>query len=110
MGNGVPVRLSNELAARARTAAELEDRSISGQVEHWARIGQAIEEVIGASTMKRLKARSHDPQLHARLARADTDEGAAAAAKLIAQRDPVRYGIGGNGKIVRVDSRKSRRR
>lgn len=108
MGNGVPVRLSNELAARARTAAELEDRSISGQVEHWARIGQAIEEVIAASTMKRLKARSHDPDLQARLARADTDEGAAAAAKFIAQRDPVRHGIDRNGKVVRVAKQRRR--
>jgi hypothetical protein len=109
MGNGVPVRLSNELAARARTAAELEDRSISGQVEHWARIGQAIEDVIAASTMKRLKARSHDPELHARISRAATAEGTAAAAKLIAQRDPVRYGTDRNGKIVRVGAPKPRR-
>jgi hypothetical protein len=102
MANGVPVRLSDTLAKRARTAAEVLDRSLTEQVEHWARLGQVVEDAILAATVRRLKARSYDPELGDRLAAASTAEGRARAAKLIRERDAVRHGIGEGGAIVRV--------
>ena len=90
---GIPVRLSEKLTTRARAAAEVLDRSLTEQVEHWARLGQIVEATVTAGTLERLKARSHDPKLPALLAAADTAPGRAKAAKLIASRDRVRHGL-----------------
>ena len=109
MANGIPVRLSGDLASRARTAAATQERSLTEQVEHWARLGQVVEEAILAATVQRLKARSHDPELQARIARATTSEGQLKAAELIRNRNPVRYGLDTNGAIRAVRSRKSKR-
>lgn len=37
------VRLSKTIIEAAREAGKLQSRSISGQIEHWARLGHAIE-------------------------------------------------------------------
>ncbi|KAF0118003.1 MAG: hypothetical protein FD163_391 [Hyphomonadaceae bacterium] len=37
------VRLSKEIIESARNACDLQTRSIAGQIEHWARLGRAIE-------------------------------------------------------------------
>jgi len=83
---GIPVRLSEALTVRARTAAAVLERSLTEQVEHWARLGQAVEAAISAKTLHALKARSHDPELAERLAAADTPAGRKGAAKLIRDR------------------------
>lgn len=100
MSNGVPVRLSAELASRARVAAETLDRSLTQQVEHWARLGQEVEAAVMAATVERLKARSHDPDLDGRLAFAASTEGRARALELIRARNPVRHGIESDGRSV----------
>lgn len=102
MANGVPVRLSEALTVRARAAAAVLDRSLTEQVEHWARLGQVVEATISAATVQRLKARSYDPELTQRLAVATTAEGRARAAKLIENRNAVRHGIADDGSIVRL--------
>jgi hypothetical protein len=111
MSSGTPVRLSSELAARARSAAHTQERSLTDQVEHWARLGQAVEDAVLAATVQRLKARSHDPALSTRLAHSKTPEGRAKAAELIRSRNPVRYGVGADGaiRVTREASRKKRR-
>jgi hypothetical protein len=108
MGSGIPVRLSAKLAVRARAAAETLDRSLTEQVEHWARLGQVVEEAILSATVQRLKARSHDPELADRLALANTSEGQAKAAKLIRERNHVRYGVEDDGSIRVLRSEKKR--
>jgi ParD-like antitoxin of type II bacterial toxin-antitoxin system len=90
--NGIPVRLSEALASSARAAAAVTERSLTEQVEHWARLGAAVEAVVSHRTVTVLKTRSHDPELGARLAFAKTPGGRAHAAQLIAERDPVRHG------------------
>lgn len=99
VASGIPVRLSGELAARARVAAATQDRSLTEQVEHWARLGQAVEDAVLAATVQRLKARSHDPALDERLAFASSPAGQAAAAKLIAERNVVLHGIDAAGRV-----------
>src|SRR5258706_12479883 len=93
MSSGIPVRLSEALTVRARTAAEVNERSLTEQVEHWARLGQVVEAAILSATVQRLKARSHDPDLASRLVFASTPEGQAKAAKLIKARNPIRHGL-----------------
>ena len=98
--SGVPVRLSEKLTARAREAAEVLDRSLTEQVEHWARLGQIVEAAISAGAVERLKARSYDPKLPAMLAAADSEQGRVKAAKLIRERNAIRYGTDASGAIV----------
>lgn len=43
------VRLSNEMIALARTEGDLMRRSITEQLEHWARLGRALEQQPGLS-------------------------------------------------------------
>lgn len=102
MANGIPVRLSEALTVRARVAAEQQDRSLTEQVEHWARLGQAVEDAVLAATVQRLKARSHDPDLTKRLELAASDEGRAKAAALIRSRNAIRHGIGPGGDVVQI--------
>ena len=102
MANGVPVRLSEALTLRARTVAAIQDRSLTEQVEHWARLGQVVEAAISAETMQRLKARSYDEGLEDALGVADTAQGRAAAAMLIRAENPVRYEELSRGTMVAV--------
>jgi hypothetical protein len=53
-----PVKLSNAVVSAARKAASEANRSIAGQVEHWATLGRAIEGMLtsaDASALKRSK-------------------------------------------------------
>lgn len=110
--HGIPIRLSAALATSAREMATVEDRSLTEQVEHWARIGRVVEEAVRTTTVRYLKAASHDERLPALLAAADSAEGRAAAAQLIAQRHPVRYGVDVRNPddILRIDRAGSRTR
>jgi hypothetical protein len=38
------VRVSNELVREAKIFSKIDQRSITGQIEHWAKIGKCAEE------------------------------------------------------------------
>ena len=38
------VKISNDLAAKAKVQSKVFKRSIAGQIEYWAKIGQIVEE------------------------------------------------------------------
>ncbi len=40
---GMPVKLSDELVNLARQEAQGAERSITGQIEHWAKLGRSLE-------------------------------------------------------------------
>ncbi|MFN8613671.1 MAG: hypothetical protein U0931_39415 [Vulcanimicrobiota bacterium] len=50
-----PVRLSDEIMADARLASDVLDRSIAGQIEHWARLGQTLERHLNLAQIMALK-------------------------------------------------------
>jgi hypothetical protein len=108
MANGIPVRLSEALTVRARTAAETQNRSLTEQVEHWAQLGRVVEDAIMSATVQRLKVRSQDPELAKRLAFANTAEGRTKAARVIRERNPVRHSADSNGSIRAVRGRRSK--
>jgi hypothetical protein len=66
--NLASIKLTAELVDQARRDAAVFSRSISGQVEHWARIGQAIEAAPGF-TLDRVHA-----ALEGRMSAADLTE------------------------------------
>jgi hypothetical protein len=90
---GVPVRLSSRLAERAREAAAVEDRSLTEQVEHWARLGELIEAALRGSSVRQLKTVSHDERLRERLAAAETPAGRRKTARLVRAQGGARYGV-----------------
>jgi hypothetical protein len=110
MAESIPIRVSAWLAETARKAAHLQDRSLTEQVEHWARLGQVVESAILTSTSAQLKLLSHDPALADALNFADTPAGRKRAARSIARKNPLRYGTtaGEPSRIVHVGSRRHR--
>ncbi len=52
---GMPVKLSDELVKLARTEAEASDRSITAQIEHWAKLGRSVETALGHEDVLALK-------------------------------------------------------
>lgn len=53
----MPVKLSSDLVEAARHESARADRSITAQIEHWARIGRAAEQALPYETLHALKAR-----------------------------------------------------
>ncbi len=61
MGSPVAIKVGAEFAEAARAAADAADRSLTGQVEHWAKLGRAIEALLPAPTAHALKQSSGHP-------------------------------------------------
>lgn len=110
--SGIPVRLSSALARRAREAALVQDRSLTEQVEHWARLGELVEAVVSNTAVHQLKAVSHDEHLRERLAAADTAAGQRKTARLIRKRGGPWYGTAPDDPrvIIKYDADGSRTR
>jgi hypothetical protein len=52
---GTPLKVSDSLFAVARQEAQAASRSITAQVEHWARIGRAVETLVAHQELLTLK-------------------------------------------------------
>lgn len=52
---GTPLKVSDALVAAARQEAKIAERSITAQVEHWAKIGKAVEEIVAHDDLLKLK-------------------------------------------------------
>ena len=52
---GMPVKLSDELVLAARMEAEATDRTITSQIEHWAKLGRAAEVELSYGEVVKLK-------------------------------------------------------
>jgi len=111
MAQGIPIRLTATLASQAREAAAVQDRSLTEQVEHWARLGRIVEAVVLNSTVARLKSMSRDERLPRLLADADTAAARKRAARSIAQKNAVLHGTTAAEpeKIVRIERGRRRR-
>jgi hypothetical protein len=72
---GQPVKLSEKLVLDARIVGEATERSIAGQIEHWAKLGRAIEPMLRTEEVLRLKRSGEVVPLSACLAEADTATG-----------------------------------
>lgn len=81
---GQPVKLSDKLVLDARVVGEAAERSIAGQIEHWAKLGRAIEPVLRTAEVLRLKQRGEAVALSACLAEVDTAAGRERVRSLLA--------------------------
>jgi len=106
---GMPVKLSNDLVHAAREEAQATDRSITAQIEHWAKLGRAVEVALPHAEALALKV---DPEAPSRFARvravlgrvARSDDRDTVLAELAASGLPVYEADPLDaGKIVQVD-------
>ncbi len=58
----VAIKISEELAEAARAEALQADRSLTGQIEHWAKIGRGAESTLSAQMAHLIKRFGGDPQ------------------------------------------------
>src|SRR5438128_7240963 len=83
---GQPVKLSDRLVVDARTAGEITERSIAGQIEFWARIGRATELALRMDEVLRLKQQGEARPLSECLASVNSLEGRSRLAGHLASR------------------------
>jgi hypothetical protein len=72
-----PVKLSDALVLDARMAAESQERSIAGQVEFWAKLGQAVEPLLSSRQVVELRQSGKSRPLSELVASVETPEGRA---------------------------------
>ena len=70
-----PVKLSDSLVFDARMAGDLLERSIAGQIEFWAQLGQAVEPLLQGTTVMALRKAGKVQPLSACLTTVDSPEG-----------------------------------
>lgn len=72
---GQPVKISDDLILDARLISEIDHRSIAGQIEFWAHLGEALEPLLqGAQVLALMRAGAAKP-LSACLESVDSPEG-----------------------------------
>ena len=70
-----PVKLSDNLVLDARLAGQIEERSIAGQVEFWARLGRSVELLLEGQQVLTLCRAANVRPLSACLESVDSDAG-----------------------------------
>ena len=74
-----PVKLSDALVLEARLQGEVEQRSIAGQVEYWAKLGKVLDKLIDGQTRSNILQKSGSATLSSLL---DTVHDASGKARL----------------------------
>jgi hypothetical protein len=62
MSSPVAIKVSAEFAASVRAEAHAADRSLTGQIEHWAKLGRAVERIMPVPLAAALKRSAGDPE------------------------------------------------
>jgi ParD-like antitoxin of type II bacterial toxin-antitoxin system len=70
-----PVKLSDSLVLDARLAGELEERSIAGQVEFWAKLGRSVDLLLSGRQVLQLCRNASARPISECLEMVDTPEG-----------------------------------
>lgn len=80
-----PVKLSDSLVLDARLAGELEERSIAGQVEFWAKLGRSVELLLAGEQVLQLCRTAAARPISSCLESADSPEGRGRLARQLDQ-------------------------
>jgi hypothetical protein len=101
-----PVKLSDELVLDARLTAEIADRSIAGQVEHWAQLGRAIEPLLRGDQALALRRAGAQKPLSECLESIDSDEGRQRVAEYLSTQPFPHYvpAPGKPGLLLRIEA------
>ncbi len=87
----MPVKLSDALVLDARVAGEVMERSISGQVEFWARLGRAIDPLLNGTQAMSVSRRGVARPLADLLTEVGQAAGRERLAEYLATQDYPRY-------------------
>lgn len=100
-----PVKLSDALVLDARLAGEVLERSIAGQVEYWAKLGRAVEQLIQAPQAMALCRNSAARPISECLETADSPEGRQRVADFLQSQPFPHYEAhsDGSGLLVRIE-------
>ena len=111
-GMGLPIKISEALALAARSEAKVFERSIASQVEHWAQIGRAVEQVLGHDQVAALKRQAGMPEFAAAMRKASSEAGQQRALAHLQKLGGPRYSLDPTrrGGILRIDADGSRTR
>jgi hypothetical protein len=103
---GQPIKISEDLALAAREEAAVCERSIASQVEHWARIGRAVEQVLGHGQVVALKRHAGLPEFQQAMREATSEAGQRKALRHLQQLAAPRFGVDPErpGLVVRIDA------
>jgi hypothetical protein len=101
-----PVKLSDALVLDARIAADAQERSIAGQVEFWAKLGQTVEPLLAGQQVMALRKTSAVRSLYDALTSVETPEGRRRIAEVLARQPFPHYrqAAGEPGLLVRVEA------
>ena len=72
---GQPVKISDKLLLEARLTGEISHRSMAGQIEFWAHLGQALEPLLKGAQLLALQRAGKIRPLSACLDSVDSEEG-----------------------------------
>jgi ParD-like antitoxin of type II ParDE toxin-antitoxin system len=102
---GQPVKLSEQLVLDARLAGKAGERSIAGQIEHWAKIGRAVELHLRSGEVLKLKRHGESRPLSTLLSSVGTAEGRKLLASHLAKQPFPHFEAApsGRGLVVRID-------
>lgn len=105
-----PVKLSDSLVLDARLIGELAERSIAGQIEYWARLGRAIEQLLSGQQALALRKSGDVKPLSELIASVDSPEGRRRVADYLAQQQFPHYEAapGQPGYLLRIESNGNR--
>lgn len=99
-----PVKLSDALVLDARLAGEMQERSIAGQVEFWAKLGQSVDLLLKGQQVLALRQMGKKESLAERLASVDSPAGRARVEAYLQTRPYPHYEEGGQpGLLLRTD-------
>ena len=109
---GLPIKISETLALAARTEAELSERSIASQVEHWAQIGRAVERVLGHDQVAALKRQAGMAAFSDAMRKASSEAGQQQVLDHLRKLGGPRYSVDPTrrGGVLRIDADGSRTR
>lgn len=101
----LPVKLSDALVLDARLAGEALERSLTGQVEFWARLGRAIEPLLQGTQVLALCRSAKAQPLSACLETADSPDGRRRVSEYLEAQPFPHYEQAPNepGYLVRID-------
>lgn len=100
-----PVKLSDELILDARTTGDMTERSIAGQIEFWARLGKALEELLNGHKVLALKRRGDRKALSELIDSVDSNSGNRRVSMYLDQLPYPHYEVapGKPGFFIRID-------
>lgn len=106
---GTSLKLSDDLVDEARQEAKAADRSLTSQIEHWARLGRKVERLLRHEDVLALKRTAEEPlpeptrgALLAVLRRIASDDRRKELSGRLKEGRTV-YQAAGNGRIERIE-------